>query len=141
MTRSEPWLFLFFLALPGMALIEREIRLRMRDADLTTLPIHPEDRDCPAPTAERILDIVATVQPRDLVDARGHLVQSFEPELTPIQRRVLRLLGVSPALHRRVQPRHVTISDAHLRKVRGRALWSPAPGRVRSDLGCHPDAS
>ena len=103
-TRIEPLLFLFFVALLVRALIEREIRLRMKDADLTTLPIYPEDRDCPAPTAERILDIFATVQRHDLVDARGHLVQSFEPELTPIQRRVLRLLGMSPALYRRAQP-------------------------------------
>ena len=76
----------------------------MKDADLATLPIYPEDRDCPAPTAERILDIFATIQRHDLVDARSRLVQSFEPELTPIQRRVLRLLGMSPALYRRAQP-------------------------------------
>lgn len=102
-TRIEPLLFLFFVALLVRALIEREIRLRMKDADLTTLPIYSEDRACPAPTAERILDIFATVQRHDLVDARGHFVQSFEPELTPIQRRVLRLLGMSPALYRRAQ--------------------------------------
>jgi len=79
-TRIEPSLFLFFVALLVRALIEREIRLRMKDTDLTTLPIYPEDRDCPAPSAERILDIFATVQRHDLVDARGHLVQSFEPK-------------------------------------------------------------
>ncbi len=102
-TRIEPLLFLFFVALLVRALIEREIRLRMKDSDLTTLPIYPEDRDCPAPTAERIPDIFATVRRHDLVDARGHFVQSLEPELTPIQRRVLRLLGMSPALYRRPQ--------------------------------------
>ncbi len=103
-TRIEPLLFLFFVALLVRALIEREIRSRMKASDLATLPIYPEDRPCSAPTAERILDIFTTIQRHDLVDARGRLVQSFEPELTPIQRRVLRLLGMSPAVYHQSQP-------------------------------------
>lgn len=102
--RIEPLLFLFFIALLVRALIEREIRTRMKAADLAALPIYPEDRACSSPTAERVLDIFANVQRHDLFDQRGRLVQSFEPELTPTQRRLLRLLGMSPLAYRRAQP-------------------------------------
>ena len=86
MTRIEPLLFFIFVALLVRALIEREIRLRMKTADLTTLPIYPEDWPCPGSAAERILDVFATVQHHDSVYAHGRLVQSCESELTPIQR-------------------------------------------------------
>jgi hypothetical protein len=39
------------------------------------------------------------VQRHELVDG-GQVVQTFEPELTVTQRRVLRLLGLSPAIYR-----------------------------------------
>lgn len=100
-TRIEALLFLFFVALLVRALIEREIRDRMKQEDLKTLPIYPEERDCPAPTAERIFDIFATIQRHDLLDPRGHVVQTFEPELTSTQRRVLKLLGLTPSIYRR----------------------------------------
>lgn len=98
-SRIEALLFLYFVALLVRALIERQIRMRMKDEDLKTLPLYPEDRDCPSPTAERILDIFAAVQRHELF-ADGELIQVFDPELSPIQRRVLRLLGLSPAIYR-----------------------------------------
>jgi len=100
-TRIEALLFLFFAALLIRALIEREIRDRMKQEDLKTLPIYPEERDCPAPTAERILDIFATVQRHELLDPSGQVVQTFEAELTGTQRRVLRLLGMTPSIYGR----------------------------------------
>lgn len=50
--RIEAILLLYFVALLVRALIEREIRGRMKAEDLKTVPIYPEDRDCPAPSAE-----------------------------------------------------------------------------------------
>ncbi|EQD67272.1 Transposase-like protein, partial [mine drainage metagenome] len=97
--RIEAFLFLDFVALLVRALLEREVRRRMKDADLATLPIYPEDRDCPAPTAERILTLFASIQRHELIDARGRVIQTFEPDLTPNQRRLLRLLGLSPAIY------------------------------------------
>lgn len=97
--RIEAILLLYFVALLVRALIEREIRQRMKAEDLKTLPIYPEDRDCPAPSAERILAIFASLQRHELIDG-GQVVQTFEPELTPTQRRVLRLLGLSPSIYR-----------------------------------------
>jgi transposase len=97
--RIEAFLFLDFIALLVRALIEREVRRRMKDEDIAALPIYPEDRHCSAPTAERILTIFSAVQRHELVDG-GQVVQTFEPELTVTQRRVLRLLDLSPAIYR-----------------------------------------
>lgn len=97
--RIEAILLLYFLALLIRALIEREIRQRMKDEDLATLPLYPEDRDCPAPSAERILNVFSALQRHQLI-TRGRVVQTFEPELTDTQRRVLKLLGLSPSIYR-----------------------------------------
>ncbi len=97
--RIEGLLFINFVALLIRALIERQIRLKMQAEEVKALPLYPEDRDCSAPTAERIFAIFATVQRHDLV-SHGKTIQTFEPELTPIQRRVLKLLGLSPSIYR-----------------------------------------
>lgn len=97
--RIEAILLLHFVALLVRALIEREIRRRMKDEDLATLPLYPEDRDCAAPSAERILSVFGTIQRHELIDG-GRVIQTFEPELTGTQRRVLRLLGLSPSIYR-----------------------------------------
>ena len=97
--RIEGFLFLDFIALLVRSLIEHEIRGRMNDHDITTLPIYPEHRDCPAPTAERILTIFAPIQRHHLL-TNGRLVQTFEPEFNSNQRRLLRLLDLSPSVYR-----------------------------------------
>jgi hypothetical protein len=71
----------------------------MTDEDLAAIPLYPEDRDCSAPSAERILAIFSRLQRHQLV-ANGKVVQTFEPRLTPTQRRVLNLLGLSPTIYR-----------------------------------------
>ena len=49
-SRIEAFLFLYFLALLTEALIEREIRRRMKELKISQLPIYPEGRPCAAPT-------------------------------------------------------------------------------------------
>ncbi len=94
--RIEAVLLLHFVALLVRALTEREIRRRMKAEEVKTLPLYPEDRECGAPTAERIFAVFATLQRHELI-AAGQVVQTFEPELTATQRRVLRLLGLPPS--------------------------------------------
>jgi transposase len=84
-----------FLALLLGALIEREIRTAMAAAHTADIPLYPELRACPAPSAERVLAIFADLTHHELHDSAGHLVQRFEPTLTPLQQQVLDLLGVS----------------------------------------------
>ena len=101
--RIEAILLLYFIALLVRALLEREVRRRMTDQDLATIPLYPEDRDCPAPSAERILAIFGPLERHRLLSG-DRLVQTFEPRLSPIQRRVLKLLGLSPSIYRLSPP-------------------------------------
>jgi transposase len=82
-----------FLALLLGALIEREIRTAMREANTADIPLYPELRACPSPTTERILEIFADVTRHEL-HRDGQLIQTFEPHLTPLQQQVLKLLNV-----------------------------------------------
>jgi transposase len=82
-----------FLALLLAALIERQIRTAMTAAPTGHVPLYPELRACAAPTTERILEILADLTRHEL-HRHGHLVQNFEPEINPLQRQVLELLGV-----------------------------------------------
>lgn len=97
--RIEAILLLHFIALVVRALIEREIRRRMKAEDLAALPLYPEDRDCQSPSAERILAMFATLQRHELL-TNGTIVQTFEPELTTTQRHVLALLGLPASIYR-----------------------------------------
>ncbi len=87
-----------FLALLLGALIERQIRTAMRDANTAHIPLYPELRACPSPAAERILEIFADVSRHEL-HRNGRLVQTFEADLSPLQQQVLDLLGVPPTAY------------------------------------------
>jgi transposase len=82
-----------FVALLLGALIERQIRNAMKAANTTDIPLYPELRACPAPSAERILAVFADITRHEL-HHDGRLVQTFEPELSPLQQQILHLLGV-----------------------------------------------
>ena len=92
-----------FLALLLGALIERQIRTAMRNANTAHIPLYPELRACPSPSAERILQIFADVT-RHQLHRNGRLVQTFEADLTPLQHQVLDLLGVPAASYTNPHP-------------------------------------
>ncbi|MHB1774206.1 MAG: IS1634 family transposase [Acidimicrobiales bacterium] len=96
--RIEGLLCCHFLALLIGALIERQIRDAMVRSKTKAIPLYPEDRDCAAPSAERVLEIFAPVTRHHLV-RNGRLVQTFEPTLTELQEEVLRLLGIHTAYY------------------------------------------
>jgi hypothetical protein len=75
------------------ALLEREVRTRMRAAALDNIALYPEFRDCKAPSTERILEIFSPVA-RHQLHRDGTLIQTFQPELTAQQLQVLELLGL-----------------------------------------------
>ncbi len=83
-----------FIAQVIGALIERQIRNAMAAADIAKIPIYPELRGCAAPSADKVLQIFAGVTRHELHDQHGNLVQTFEPQLTALQRQVLELLEV-----------------------------------------------
>ncbi|MHB8696399.1 MAG: IS1634 family transposase [Solirubrobacteraceae bacterium] len=82
-----------FIALLACCLIERELRAAMMREQITELPLYPEDRACTAPTATRVFDHLAPLQRHHLI-RDGHAVQTFQPQLTPLQAQLLDLLGV-----------------------------------------------
>jgi len=92
--RIEAIFLCHFIALLITALIERQIRTAMKTAGIARLPAYPEFRGCAAPSADRITEIFAHVQRHELRDQTGALLQIFEPELTPLQLKILELLDV-----------------------------------------------
>jgi hypothetical protein len=66
----------------------------MAGRGLSQLLVYPEDRGSTAPTSARILDVFTGLARHHLIDEHGRLVQTFQPELNPVQRQVLDLLGV-----------------------------------------------
>jgi transposase len=91
-TRIEAFLFLYFLALLIEALIEREMRQRMKKLGLKKIPLYPEERPCAAPTTERVFELFEDLRRHRLVDDDGNVRQRFYDALTEPQRTVLRLL-------------------------------------------------
>jgi hypothetical protein len=91
--RVNALLGVYYLALLTEALLERELRLAMKREGLESLPMYPEGRDCAHPTARRLIDIFDSVQ-RHEVHQPGHKPTVTVTELTPLQRRLLRLLRI-----------------------------------------------
>ncbi|HYN91743.1 MAG TPA: IS1634 family transposase [Thermoleophilaceae bacterium] len=82
-----------FIALLCQCLIERELRAAMTRDGVSELALYHEGRASKAPTAARIFDLFADAA-RHHLTRDGEIVQTFEPELAPLQRQVLDLLGV-----------------------------------------------
>jgi len=91
--RIEALFCCHFFALLLAALIERQIRHAMAQAGTPEIPLYPELRDCASPSTERILEILTDLTRHDLYQHGQHL-QTFHPQLTPLQLQVLNLLGV-----------------------------------------------
>ncbi len=103
--RIEALLLCHFLAMLTEALIEREIRTSMSDQGLAGIPLYPELRNCPTPSASRILEIFDDVQRHQLIDDNGQIMQTFEPELTDLQHQVLDLLHIPTSVYDKTDPR------------------------------------
>ncbi len=87
-------LFLHLVALLVHALIEREIRRRMEARGTKRIPLYPEQRNCKAPSTARVLQVFDGLQ-RHLLYKDAEPIQRFDPELTDLHRKILRLLGVA----------------------------------------------
>jgi len=100
--RIEALFFLYFLALLAQALIERELRRAMRRENIAELPLYPEERPNRRPTAEQIFRLFGLVERHVLLDLDGaRPLRTFGPQLTDLQRQVLRLLGVPETVYGR----------------------------------------
>jgi len=92
-SRIQALLCMYFFVLLVEALLERELRQAMVRAKVDRLRFYPEGRACSYPTVPRLIEIFEDVH-------RHHLKGETEPvvvlttELTPLQRTILRLLGI-----------------------------------------------
>ena len=81
-----------YIALLVHALVERQLRYAMAADDITALPLYPEDRDCRAPTAARVFEVLDPLT-RTTVRHHDRVLAITDPTLTPLQQRLLTLLG------------------------------------------------
>jgi transposase len=102
--RIEALLMCHFLAMLTQALIEREIRTSMSTRGLTGIALYPELRNCPAPSAPRILQIFNDLARHQLINDDGQIVQTFQPELTPLHQQVLDLLHIPTSVYDSSEP-------------------------------------
>lgn len=93
-SRIHALLCIYFLALCVQTLLERELRRAMMAAELESLPLYPEERECRAPTARRVLDVFEAIQRHELQRV-GEPLESYVTELRPLHRQLLKLLGVA----------------------------------------------
>ena len=92
--RVEGIMFLFFLLLMIQAIIEREVRLRMKEQGIKTLPIYPEFRDAYHPTTSKILYTFEGISSYQVRLGR-EMTKEFRDSLTETQQKILDLLGIS----------------------------------------------
>jgi hypothetical protein len=93
--RVVAYLHVHVMALMVAALIERQLRLAMKQRRLDSLPIYPEKRPCKFPT---IFDIVRLFRNVERYEAAvGDETIIFPAELNDEQKQVLELLKVPPA--------------------------------------------
>jgi transposase len=94
-SRIQALLCVYFLALLTESLLERELRRAMDRAAIESLPLYPEGRKCSRPTARRLIDLFDDVQRHSLRVGRRRGPMIFTTQLSKLQRRVLRLLGMT----------------------------------------------
>jgi transposase len=95
-SRIQALLCVYFFALLVESLLERELRQAMARAGIESLPLYPEGRACRFPTARRVIELFEEVQRHELRSDQ-HPPVVFATELTRLQRRILRLLGMPNA--------------------------------------------
>lgn len=101
--RIEALLCCHFLALLIGALMERQARKAMAAGGTEAIALYPEERDCKAPSAARLMEIFDGLQ-RHRIVRDGRVVQVIEPELSPLQLQVLKLMGVPATAYRDNRP-------------------------------------
>ena len=71
----------------------------MKREKIESLPVYPEERECKAPTTNKVLKLYEDVQVHRAWQ-EGRLLHTEQPELDELQRQILRLLGVPGSAYR-----------------------------------------
>lgn len=86
-------MFLFFLSLILQAVIEREVRLKMKENNVDTLPIYPEHRLAYHPTTAKVFDRFEGISVYQLKKGMN-TIKEFTDSLTDIHEKILELLQI-----------------------------------------------
>jgi len=98
-SRIQALLCVYFLVLLVEALVERELRQAMEREGLESLPLYPENRPCRRPTARRVIDLFDDIH-RHTLRGKSRTSTVFTTELSGLQRRILKLLGIPATAYR-----------------------------------------
>lgn len=100
--RIEAIVFLYFIALMLLSLIERNIRNQMEQQNIKSLPIRPSKMKTDAPTWRVIRQFFGGVN-LAMILQNGNSIHSTLKGLTPMHEQVLQLLGVPPDIYHRLR--------------------------------------
>ncbi len=92
--RVESLLWLYHIVDLVQALLEREVRKQMQQAQIKSLPLHPENRASARPTSELVLDALQGHRRHRLLDQQGLEIARFHDPVSQVAQSVLELLGI-----------------------------------------------
>jgi len=101
--RIEAILFLYFVALMIVSLIERKIRMNMAKANIDKLPILPQAMNSKKPTWNNIRYFFRNVHYSEIIQD-GVCIQSIVKGLSDLHKQVNRLLDVPNSVYKNLQP-------------------------------------
>jgi len=91
-SRIQALLGVYFFVLMAQTLLERQLRLAMKQQGREALPLYPEGRPCKAPTTRRLVDLFEPIQRHEI--KRGPASEVLVTKLSRVQRQILKLLGM-----------------------------------------------
>ena len=91
--RLDALAFCLYVTLLVHALVERDLRRAMAAKGIAALPIYHEGRQCAAPTAARVFELLEPLSATGVLHANELLTMS-PPEPDALQRQILSLLKV-----------------------------------------------
>jgi transposase len=93
--RVESLLWLYHLVEVIQALLEREVRRRMEQREIASMPLYPEKRHSEAPTAELLIGMLQGHRRYQLLDEQGQVMYTFHDPLPESASMVLEFLCVN----------------------------------------------
>ena len=87
-------LWLYFVMELVQALLEREVRRKMRERNVSALALYPEASSSEAPTAELVMRSLEGHRRHRLIDAAGRCLRTFHDPMPEASRRMLELLEI-----------------------------------------------
>jgi transposase len=97
--RVESMLWLYYVVELVAALLEREVRRRMRQEGKGSLALYPEGRASEAPTAGLVLGVLEGHRRHRLLSEQGEELRRFHDPVSGAAEQVLTLLGVDRAAY------------------------------------------